>query len=146
MQPKNILIVDDDLEDCEFFTLVVKQIHPDIIVSIVSSTEELFLHLEQQTPDFLFVDAFIQHQSGLASIQKIRNNNKFNHVPIVMYTGSDDLQNVTNAFAAGASSYIVKPHTLSEIKSVLEMILHQDWEKPRPKQYYLDGKFHTIEK
>lgn len=144
MQPKNILIVDDDMEDCEFFTFVVKQINPEITVSTVSSNEELFLHLEQKLPDLLFVDSFIQHESGLASIEKLRKSDRFLNLPIIMYTGSDDLQNVSNAFSAGASSYIVKPPILKEIKAVLENTLHQNWEKSTPKQYYLDGRFHDF--
>jgi len=144
MLPKNILLVDDDPDDCEFFTIVAEQIHPEINVSTVSSNDALFLHLEQQTPDILFIDAFIQHESGLASIAKIRKENRFKLLPVVMYTGSADLQNVANAFVAGASGYIVKPHTLAEVKSVLQTTLQRDWEHPAPKQYYLDGKFHEF--
>jgi AmiR/NasT family two-component response regulator len=62
-----------------------------------------------------------------------------------MYTGSADLKNVANAFAAGASAYIVKPHTLTDIKSVLQTTLQQEWDKPMQKQYYLDGEFHVFE-
>lgn len=146
MLPKNILIVDDDVEDCEFFILVMKQIDPQITVSTVSSNEELFLHLEQDIPDILFVDSFIQHESGLASIQEIRKRGQFLKLPIIMYTGSDDLQNVSNAFSVGASSYIVKPPILKEVKAVLESTLQQDWKIETPKQYYLDGKFHVFQK
>ena len=145
MPPKNILIVDDDPDDCEFFTMVMEQINPGMNVLAVSSTEELFLHLEKHIPDLLFVDAFIQNESGFASILKIRNESEFKQLPVIMYTGSADLQNVANAFAAGASAYIIKPHTLSEIKSVLQTTLQQNWDKPILKQYYLDGKFHDFE-
>lgn len=144
MQPKNILIVDDDSEDCEFFTMEVEQIYPEINVSAFSSSWELFLHLKQNIPDLLFVDAFIQQESGIASILEIRENSKFQQLPIIMYTGSYELKNVANAFAAGASAYIVKPHTLQEVKSVLETTLQQDWETRTVKQYYMDGKFHVF--
>jgi CheY-like chemotaxis protein len=144
METKNILIVDDDPEDCEFFIMAVEQIHPEIKVSAVNSNVELFLHLEQHTPDYLFIDAFIQHESGLTSIQKIRKENRFQQIPVIMYTGSSDLKNVANAFAAGASAYIVKPNSLAEIKTVLQTVFQQDWEKPMLKQYYLNGKFQVL--
>ena len=145
MQLKNILIVDDDPDDREFFKMVMEQISPEINVSAVSTNEELFLHLERHTPDLLFVDAFIQHESGVASILAIRKENRFKRLPVIMYTGATDLQNVANAFAAGASAYVVKPHSLAGIKSVLQTTLQQDWEKPTKKQYYLDGKFYDFE-
>lgn len=144
MQIKNILIVDDDPEDSDFFKTVVNQINQGIKVITASSKKELFLSLEQNTPDLLFIDSFIQFDSGLASIPEIRGANNFQHLPIIMYTGSADLKNINAAFAVGASAYIVKPHSLAEIKSVVQKVLEQDWTKPIQRQYYVDGKFYDF--
>jgi DNA-binding response OmpR family regulator len=47
----------------------------------------------------------------------------------------------------GASSYIVKPHSLAEIKKVLQIILHKDWDvnSSPQKQYYMNQQFHNLE-
>ena len=61
-----------------------------------------------------------------------------------MYTGSSDLKNINAAFEVGASAYIVKPYSLAEIKTMMQMVLEQDWTRPLQKKYYIDGKFHDF--
>lgn len=142
MQVKNILIVDDDNEDSEFFTTVVQQINPGIEVQVATSKKGLFEKLEQQVPDLLFIDSFLQKDSGHSSIKEMKEDPRFRTLPVVMYTGAADMKNIKLAFEAGASVYIVKPHTLSEIKSVLQTVLQKPWDDPHlPKQYYLNNTF-----
>jgi response regulator of citrate/malate metabolism len=147
MRPRNILIVDDDLEDSEFFTTVMQEIDPSINVAIAASKDELFHNLKQQVPDILFMDSFIQHESGHASIKEIRHNSSFAQLPIVMYTGADNMKSIKTAFEAGASAYIVKPHTLTEIREVLLKLLDKDCKMLHlgEKQYYCDKQFKTYE-
>ena len=142
MQVQNILIVDDDEDDSEFFTMVVNQIDPDIKVRVASSKDELFKHLRNIIPDLLFIDSFIQNHSGVTSIGEIRNDINFRHMPVIMYTGASDMKNIVNAFNAGASAYIVKPHTIEEIREVLQIVLNKNWNQlDIPKQYYIDKQF-----
>ena len=142
MNVQNILIVDDDNEDSEFFTMVVNKIDPDINVMVASSKDELFTQLNKLTPDLLFIDSFIQHHSGVASIREIKKDATWQNVPVIMYTGAADMKNISNAFQAGASSYIVKPPTLTEIQVVLQEVLTRDWKaEDVPKQYYKNNEF-----
>ncbi|HYE54234.1 MAG TPA: response regulator [Chitinophagaceae bacterium] len=143
MQVSKILIVDDDPEDREFFTIVIKQIDAAIEVKAASNRNELFRHLAREVPHLLFIDSFIQHESGHTSIAEIRANARFNNLPIIMYTGSAEKKNIAMAFESGATAYVVKPHSLAEIQSVLQQIIHSDWTEASSwhKQYYLDGKF-----
>jgi CheY-like chemotaxis protein len=147
MQVKKIFLVDDDPEDCGFFTSVAAQISPQLQVHVATSKEQLFQYLKQDVPDLLFMDSFIQNESSLASIREIRNRPHYHHLPIIMYTGSTDIKNIANAFEAGATTYIVKPHTLAGIKTVLQNMLNNNWTKASSniaKQYYLDGRFHAF--
>lgn len=142
MKVNNILIVDDDSEDSEFFTMVVNKIDPGINIMVAGSRDELFEHLNKTTPDLLFIDSFIQHHSGVTSIMELRKDENWKHLPVIMYTGAADMKNINNAFKAGACAYIVKPATMSEIRQVLQEVLEKDWQqKNLPKQYYIDKEF-----
>jgi DNA-binding response OmpR family regulator len=144
---KNILLVDDDAEDSEFFSTVVQQMSREIRVTVASKKEELFQHLQQDKPEIVFIDSFLQNESGLQSIQEIRATPGFAQLPVIMYTGASDAKSISSAFEMGASSYIVKPHSLAEIKKVLQIILHKDWDvnSSPQKQYYMNQQFHNIE-
>lgn len=142
MKVENILIVDDDNEDSEFFTLVVNQIDPAIKVEIATNRDELFEHLRNKIPDLLFIDSFIQQHSGVSSISEIKNDRNWHNLPVIMYTGASDKRNITSAFNAGASAYIIKPQTTSEIKKALQFVFNKDWKQPGlPKHFYMDNSF-----
>lgn len=140
---KQILIVDDDKEDSEFFSMVVNEIGSQIKVAIAESRKELFSALEAAVPDLLFIDSFIQHESGVESISEIRKDVQFKELPIIMYTGASSMENIRKAFQCGASSYVVKPHSIEEIRKVLKQLLNKNWHQhgDRPKQYYLTNRF-----
>ncbi|HEX2533391.1 MAG TPA: response regulator [Chitinophagaceae bacterium] len=143
MKPiRHILFADDDADDSEFFTLVLGQIDPKVTVSVATSREELFSSLDQSVPDLLFLDSFLQNDSGIASIEELRRNERYAGIPVVMYTGSSDMNNIRSAFRAGAHVYVVKPSTTREIKQVLESLLQRNWAEssPRP-QFYLQDRF-----
>ncbi|HEU4471236.1 MAG TPA: response regulator [Flavisolibacter sp.] len=144
MQVKYILIVDDDPDDSEFFAAVMRQLDADVHVKVAISKEELFKELEGEVPDLLFIDSFIQQDSGQESIREIRANPRFVSLPIIMYTGASGAKSIKDAFDAGASAYIVKPHTMTEIKTVLQNILQRNWNLRLPftKQYYNENRFH----
>jgi DNA-binding response OmpR family regulator len=144
---KKILLVDDDAEDSEFFTTVVQQMSPEIKVTVANGNEELFQNLQQEKPEIIFIDSFLQNESGHRSIQEIRTTPGFAQLPVIMYTGASDGKSISSAFEMGASSYIVKPHSLAEIKKVLQIILHKDWDvisSPR-KQYYMNQQFYNFD-
>ena len=144
MHVKNILIVDDDADDTDFFKMAVTQINADIQVTTASSKKELFTKLQNSIPDLLFLDSIILTDTGLDCLHEIRNNDRFKEIPIIMYTGSDDRKYLANALEQGASAYIVKPDTLTEVRSVLEETLLEDWKPSSAKKYYVNGKFHEF--
>lgn len=96
MQVNNILI-DDAAEDSDFFKTVVEQINSGIKVTVASCTGELLYHLQQNVPDLLFIDSYIQQDSGLVSIKELRANAYFKQLPI-MYTGSGDKKKTSMLF------------------------------------------------
>jgi response regulator of citrate/malate metabolism len=140
----NIVILEDDEEDSGFFTTVVNEISPSTKVHVTGRRQELFTILHRTIPDLLFLDCFVQLDSGIDCIQEIKSHSGLKTMPIIMYTGSADYRNVTSSFRAGASMYIVKPNSLQEIRKVLNYLLEEDWVKRGVlKQYYQDGEFHN---
>ena len=71
MQVKQILIVDDDAEDSEFFTIAVSQVDPTIQVAVTNSKEGLFHQLRRGSPCILFIDSFIHYESEWKAFRKL---------------------------------------------------------------------------
>jgi predicted signal transduction protein with EAL and GGDEF domain len=62
-----------------------------------------------RTPDLVLLDVEMPKMDGFAACRAIRDLPNGAMVPIVMVTGGDDLEAVTNAYEAGATDFVSKP-------------------------------------
>ena len=60
-------------------------------------------------PDLILMDVEMPRMDGFAACRAIRDSENGATVPIVMVTGGDDLEAVTNAYEAGATDFVSKP-------------------------------------
>jgi two-component system chemotaxis response regulator CheY len=63
------------------------------------------------------------NMSGLELVKKIRAENKYKDIPIIMITTEGGKKEVIIALKAGVNNYIVKPFTPQVLKEKLERIL-----------------------
>ncbi|WP_323144685.1 putative bifunctional diguanylate cyclase/phosphodiesterase [Massilia phyllosphaerae] len=63
----------------------------------------------ERSPDLILMDVEMPHMDGFAACRAIRDAANGVSVPIVMVTGGDDLEAVTNAYEAGATDFVSKP-------------------------------------
>jgi predicted signal transduction protein with EAL and GGDEF domain/FixJ family two-component response regulator len=61
------------------------------------------------SPDLILMDVEMPRMDGFAACRAIRDLENGATVPIVMVTGGDDLEAVTNAYEAGATDFVSKP-------------------------------------
>lgn len=102
---KTILIIDDDTEICEFIEdLLSFRFH----ILKANTAEDGMRQVESRNPDLVILDLKLQNQSGLDICKRLRETPSTRHIPILVYSGSDDLDNLTQAFDRGADDYIVK--------------------------------------
>jgi CheY-like chemotaxis protein len=66
-------------------------------------------------------------KDGRQCLREIRANKKYDAIPIIMYTSLNDLQNIEFCYREGSNLYAIKPHTISELKTILEQIFTIDW-------------------
>jgi len=64
---------------------------------------------QARTPDLILLDVEMPKMDGFAACRAIRDLPNGATVPIVMVTGGDDLEAVTNAYEAGATDFVSKP-------------------------------------
>ncbi len=63
----------------------------------------------ERSPDLILMDVDMPRMDGFAACRAIRDAANGATVPIVMVTGGDDLEAVTNAYEAGATDFVSKP-------------------------------------
>ncbi len=121
MSTKRILLVDDEpdfVETVEFFLS-----GSDYQVFVAKNGKEALEMVKTERPDLVVLDVMMPEMDGLEACKRLKNDPTTNSIPIIMLTAKGRKEDVVDALAAGANSYIVKPFNLSELVERIEKAL-----------------------
>ena len=72
--------------------------------------------------DFVITDWNMPKMTGIDLLKKIRAENNFKNIPVLIITAEAEKENVVQAAQAGVNDYIVKPFTPEVLQSKIEKI------------------------
>ncbi len=79
---------------------------------------------ELSLPRLVVSDLKMPRWSGMQLLQWIRSHPRFSTLPFVMLSSSPQETDISNAYAAGANAYFVKPRTLTGFMQLLGELQH----------------------
>ncbi|MCV2483626.1 response regulator [Flavobacterium sp. SH_e] len=123
----NLLLADDDEDDCLFFKEALDEIAVSTNLSMVHDGVQLMDYLKiniSNLPDVIFLDLNMPRKNGLECLDEIKKDEKLNNLPIIIFSTSLDSEIVNNLYQNGASYYIRKPGEFSKLKTVIEKALN----------------------
>ena len=82
--------------------------------------------LKTETVNAIVLDINMPRKNGLEFLQKIKSMEAYAHIPVVVVSTEGQDEDKDRAFALGASKYIVKPFTASQLQTLLEEVLVGD--------------------
>jgi hypothetical protein len=110
------LLVEDDDSHAVLFTRVMERYLPaPAIERVADGIEALaYLHhegryLDRPKPDVVFLDLKLPRLDGLETLERIKNDDSLQTIPVVMLTTSDAESDRATAYARHVNSYVVKP-------------------------------------
>jgi hypothetical protein len=118
MQAKNkllsILLVEDNPVDIDLTLRAFKKQNLLNNVIVARDGEEAINWIKKwdegaPIPIVILLDLKLPKFSGLEVLKAIKSNEKYDTIPIVVLTSSEEDSDVLEAYKNGASSYIVKP-------------------------------------
>ena len=72
--------------------------------------------------DFVITDWNMPKMTGIDLLKKIRAENNFKNIPVLIITAEAEKENVVQAAQAGVKDYIVKPFTPEVLQAKIEKI------------------------
>jgi CheY-like chemotaxis protein len=129
MKHKTVLLVDDDDDDQHIFKDAIKEVHSGIVSLIASNGRDAFFQLEKSSrlPSLIFLDLNMPVMNGFEFLERIKKNDSFKSIPIVIYTTSDNPLDKQNTLAAGAVLFFTKTADFKLLKLKLSEILQRDF-------------------
>lgn len=112
-----VLIVEDEILEREFLTLVVRdELHPeDMLLTSDSGTEAVKL-ARQYRPNIIFMDLMIPEMDGLSTIEEIRTF--LPHSSITILSAYSDFSYAQMAISLKVFEYLLKPIKPTALKEV----------------------------
>lgn len=115
-----ILVVDDDVDSLQLFSLLLNRAGHTVHVS--QSALKAIELIEAIHPDIVFLDLAIPDVDGFEVAKQVRRHPKFTETTIVAVTGYDGPASRQRARDAGFNRYLVKPVPIAEIEAVVETV------------------------
>jgi CheY-like chemotaxis protein len=123
--PINILLADDDKDDCLLFQDVLDDLMLPTCLWIVRNGEELmtFLNKTPELPQILFLDLNMPRKNGFECLKEIKQNERLKDVPVIIFSTSFDPEIVNLLHKNGARFYIRKPEEFEALRKAIEQAL-----------------------
>lgn len=120
--PLNLLLADDDLDDCLFFQEALEDMSSTAKLTTVNDGAQLMNFLAANggnLPDMLFLDLNMPRKSGFECLSEIKSDENLKKLPVIIFSTSLDLEVVNLLYEKGAHYYICKPGIYSKLKEVI---------------------------
>jgi DNA-binding NarL/FixJ family response regulator len=117
---KRVVLVEDDQEIRNSFSLIVNSSPKFIVVNGYGTGEEAIANLQKDKPEIVLMDIELPGMNGIHATKTIKD--KMPTADIIMVTVYEDSDLVFEALKAGASGYITKSANYMELLSALEEI------------------------
>jgi len=122
----NILLADDDTDDCGFIREALKGFTLATQLTTVQNGEELMQVLTKEPrtfPDVVFLDLNMPRKNGFECLSEIRKNEKLKQLPVIIYSTSFHIEIANLLYINGANYYISKPAEISRLKKIVQEII-----------------------
>ncbi|MCK6626312.1 MAG: response regulator [Anaerolineae bacterium] len=123
-----IFVVDDDVVSLKLSTAVLKQAGYDVLTAQRGS--EALQRIDQIRPDLLILDLNMPDMTGYEVCQKLRSNPRYAHLPILMLTGANTLEEKVKGFEVGVDDYLVKPFQPVEFQVRVKSLIRRSVTTP----------------
>ena len=128
MEKKKILIIDDEQDLCEI--LLYNLSSAGYEAEAVCSAEEALPLLQRF--DLLLLDVMMPGMSGFELAERLKQDEKTAHIPIIFLTAKDTEDDTLRGFGLGADDYVKKPFSVREVMARVKAVLNR--RKPLPLQ------------
>ncbi|NJL21912.1 MAG: response regulator [Leptolyngbyaceae cyanobacterium SM1_3_5] len=108
-----VMILDDDLLTLRLLQTVLEPW--GFQVTTLDHPQNFWNCLDQVHPDLLVLDVQMPEIDGIELCQIIRNDRRWDWLPILFLTGSKNSETIQQIFAAGADDYASKPVVAAEL-------------------------------
>jgi CheY-like chemotaxis protein len=135
----HILVAEDDPTDAYFFQRAFNRADIPVMLHFVRDGQEVINYLQGEgqfadrtahpLPQLLLLDLKMPRLDGFEVLKWVRQQPRFGGLQIVIFSSSEEADDINRAYGLGANWYLVKPHSMEELNTLVG----------RFKKFWLEG-------
>ena len=119
---RRILVVEDDSDIREY---IQQELQRYFIIDSANDGQEALEKIGEQKPELIVTDAVMPVMNGFELIRRVRSNNEWNDIPVILLTALSSEEDNMKAIKAGAEAYIRKPFSPNMLIVRISKLLEQ---------------------
>jgi CheY-like chemotaxis protein len=131
-KPIQILVAEDDEDDKLLILKAFERTLPKEKVTCVDDGEALLKYLNRiapyddlekyPKPDIILLDLNMPRKNGKEALCEIKSNEDLKSIPVIIFTTSNNADDIRVTYKMGSSSFITKPGSFEDLVKVTEEI------------------------
>ena len=118
-----ILVVDDNMMTLDLVSRSLSRVGFD--VTTAESGSAALAIVDEVNPDLIILDVMMPEMDGYEVCRSLRDKTNTTHLPILMLTALDSLEEKIRGFEAGADDYMTKPFQPAELQARVRVLLRR---------------------
>lgn len=115
-----LLVVEDNAEIADY---IHESLSPQFDVATAPDGKEGLDKALRLTPDVVVSDVMMPVMDGMELCRHLKNDIRTSHIPVILLTAKDTIENKEEGYLAGADSYITKPFSSTLLLSRINNLL-----------------------
>lgn len=121
-----IFVADDDIDDLFLFEEALKVADPS--VKLITSNNgqnalEILNNVSESLPDIIFLDINMPLVDGWECLESIKRSDRLAHIPVIIYSTSNNQRDIDRAYEKGAFCFCTKPDQFKILVNLLKLII-----------------------
>lgn len=118
---KPILLIVEDNEDIQKY--IAESFSDSFEVITANNGEEGKQQAHKHIPDIIVSDIMMPVMDGITLCRQLKEDVRTSHIPVILLTAKDSLQDKEEGYQVGADSYLTKPFSASLLRSRIHNLL-----------------------
>ncbi|MGJ3260814.1 MAG: response regulator [Rhodospirillales bacterium] len=136
MLQKIIVLVEDSAADARVVTRAIDKLGDPSITVVHHETAETAMqyfdsdivrHADQK--QIVLMDLNLPGADGFSFLKQLKNSPTTKHIPVIVWTTSDQPHDIRNSYAGGANSFVTKPMSLRDVTELIKDVCHYWFER-----------------
>ena len=118
---KKILIVDDEPDILRAAKVRLMSFGYEVITA--DDGNDIINLVQRDTPDLILLDLRLPRMDGDKICLILKTDDKFKHIPVIIFTASSDPTTSKKVKDSGANGYLIKPFDTQELLQTIKKFL-----------------------